>query len=152
MPVSTTIEHDTNPMPAQCWYTVTGAGPATPMQYRGVLHAGVYTTTDPISVKCWASAPALASVDLIPGKASCWLGAPDYNARCRPIHDTPTQCRLECWSAARNGAVTLVQARPSIATQRMSTSRKIYAGCSFFSCTKARGIQYKRWIDVGEVP
>ena len=46
MPVSTTIEHDTNPMPAQCWYTVTGAGPATPMQYRGVLHAGVSMPTE----------------------------------------------------------------------------------------------------------
>ena len=31
----------------------------------------------------------------------------------------------QCWPTACNGAVTLVQPRPSIVSQRMSTRRKI---------------------------
>ena len=61
------------------------------------------------------------TIDSIPGRASFWLGAGDYNAPCRPIHDTPTQC----WLNVGPPSVTPVQPRPSIVSQRMSTRRKI---------------------------
>ena len=74
MSVSTTNHHDTNPMPdhailgsASCWCQC--------------VHR-VHAASDPMMAKCWASV-AGASIDSISGKASCWLGACDYNAPCR---------------------------------------------------------------------
>ena len=70
----------------------------TVIQYWAVFDAGVSVSTEhtltptQCRLNVGPASPALVSIHSIPGYASRWLGARDYNALC--THDTPTECRL----------------------------------------------------------
>ena len=121
MSVSTTCQHDTYPMPVQCWstfantYSILGSV----LCWCQCVHS-IHADTHLATVKCWATVPALASIYSTPGSASCWLSSSDYNAPCK--HNTPTQCPLNVGPQS----VMPVQPRSSILSQRMSIRRNAH--------------------------
>ena len=95
-----------------------------------------HADTNPTSGKCWASVTR-AGQHSFKTEQCILLDAHDYNAQCRPTHDTPTQYRLKVGPPS----VTPVLPRTSIVSQRMSTRRKL---CGFKAERVFRGIK-KHW-------
>ena len=87
----------------------------------------VHADTDPMTAKCWASIAGagqhrfdIGQGILLAGHTSLQWAVQSYTPYIDPMLS-------QCWPIACNGAVTPVQTRPIIVSQRMSTRMKFFA-------------------------